>query len=328
MKFILTFSFGVFLTWAGIAQDVHLSQYYTSNQSLNPAYTGNFDGDMRVVANSRSQWAQISPSIKTNIISIEKKITRRPNEFGLGCIIENDQVTSYFINTTRAYLSGSYQKNYKGHFFRFGIQGGFIARSINTGDQTFPGQWDYNTGQYDMPSNVQVNASSKNIDINTGVAWSHLFGKVRVSSGYALFHLTHPKEGLLPTSNPTPFRHVFNASAVYYYSPGLWFTPHILYMNSASAVDFIAGVNVNKKLTHNIGALVGGGYRGSTVNSDAAIVTAGMSYNRFIFGLSWDVNVSNLSRNTSSTKSAWEISLTYTTPSRTSNKVTMPCDRY
>ena len=73
--------------------------------------------------------------------------------------------------------------------------------------------------------------------------------------------------------------------------------------------------------------MAGAGYRGSTVNSDAAIITAGMTYNRFIFGLSYDINVSDLSQNARN-KSAWEISLIYTTPSRSSNKITLPCDRY
>ena len=98
-------------------------------------------------------------------------------------------------------------------------------------------------------------------------------------------------------------------------------------MSSASATDFIIGANANRKLTQNISVLAGAGYRGSTVNSDAAIITGGMTYNRFVFGLSYDINVSDLSRNARN-KSAWEISLIYTTPSRSSNKITLPCDRY
>ena len=98
-------------------------------------------------------------------------------------------------------------------------------------------------------------------------------------------------------------------------------------MNSASATDFMVGANAHRKITDNLGLLVGGGYRGSTVNSDAAIAVAGFNYNRLAFGLSWDFNVSTLSQNAKN-KTAWEVSLVYTTPSRASNKVTLPCDRY
>jgi len=330
MKYIYTFLLlGVFCVNA-IAQDIHLTQYYTSNLSLNPAYTGNFDGDIKVGLNSRTQWAQVSPSIKTNMVSIEKKFLKRPNEFGLGAIIINDQVSSYFLHTNKILLSGSYQKNFNGHLIRFGLQSGIVMKNINTNEQTFPSQWDYQLGTFD-PSASNNEASLKNswsyLDVNAGVAWTHLFGKVKLTGGYALFNLNKPIEGSGSFTRAVPFRHVFNASAVYYMSPTINLLPHLLYMNSVTATDFIIGVNANKKVTEHLGFLVGGGYRGSTTNSDAAMVVAGINYNRFAFGFSWDFNVSSLSQNASN-KSAWEISLTYITPSRAANKLTLPCDRY
>jgi type IX secretion system PorP/SprF family membrane protein len=330
MKFISTFCILFLINIAAIAQDIHLTQYYTSNLSLNPAYTANFDGDIKVSANSRNQWSQISPAMKTNMISVEKKFLRRPNEFGLGVIIINDQVSSYFLHTNKFLLSGSYQKNYKGHLFRFGLQSGVVMRNINTNDQTFPSQWDYQLGAYDPTANSNE-GSLKNswhyIDLNAGVAWAHLFGKVKLSAGYALFNINRPIEGYGSANKAVPFRHVFNASAVYFIAPKISLIPHLFYMNSATATDFMIGINANKKFNDNLGVLIGTGYRGSTVNSDAAIVVAGFNYNRLAFGLSWDFNVSTLSQNTKN-KSAWEVSLTYTTPSRASNKVTLPCDRY
>ena len=330
MKILYTLLFLSLFYSSSIAQDIHLSQYYTSNLSLNPAYTGNFDGDVKVGLNSRTQWAQISPAMKTNMISIEKKILTKQNEFGVGMILINDQVSSFFLNTNKIMLSGSYQKNYNGHLIRFGIQSGIVMRNINTNDQTFPSQWNYQLGSYDPTSNNNE-GSVKNtwhyIDINAGLGWSHLYGKVKLSAGYALFNVNRPIEGYGSANKAIPFRHVFNTSAVYYMNPKLSLVPHILYMNSATATDFLAGVNAYRKFTERLGLMAGAGYRGSTANSDAAIAYGGISYDRFVFGLSWDFNVSSLSKN-SRYKTAWEVSLTYTTPSRKSNKVTLPCDRY
>ncbi|WP_018344865.1 PorP/SprF family type IX secretion system membrane protein [Cytophaga aurantiaca] len=330
MKFIYTFLLLIVLCVNAVAQDVHLTQYYTSNLSLNPAYTGNFEGDIKVGLNSRTQWAQVSPAMKTNMVSIEKKFLKRPNEFGLGAIIINDQVSSYFLHTNKILLSGSYQKNYKGHLIRFGLQSGIVMRNINTNDQTFPSQWDYQLGGYD-PSANNNEGTLKNswsyLNVNAGVAWTHLFGKVKLTGGYALFNLNKPVEGYGSATKAVPFRHVLNASAVYYMTPTIHLLPHLLYMNSATATDFLFGVNATKKVTDNLGFLVGAGYRGSTQNSDAAIAVAGINYNRFAFGFSWDFNVSSLSKDARN-KSAWELSLTYITPSRASNKVTLPCDRY
>ena len=330
MRYIYTFLLLLVFCVNALAQDIHLTQYYTSNLSLNPAYTGNFEGDVKIGLNSRTQWAQVSPSIKTNMVSIEKKFLKRPNEFGLGAIIINDQVSSYFLHTNKILLSGSYQKNYKGHLIRFGLQSGIVMKNINTNEQTFPSQWNYQLGSYD-PSANNNESSLKNswsyLDVNAGVAWTHLFGKVKLTGGYALFNINKPVEGSGTYNKAVPFRHVFNASAVYYMTSTINVLPHLLYMNSVTATDFIVGVNATKKVTDKLGFLVGGGYRGSTQNSDAAIVVAGINYNRFAFGFSWDFNVSSLSQNARN-KSAWEISLTYITPSRASNKVTLPCDRY
>ena len=330
MKSLYTFLLILVIHSLGFGQDIHLTQYYTSNLSLNPAYTANFDGDMKVCLNSRTQWAQVSPAMKTNMISIEKKILKRPDEFGLGAIIINDQVSSYFLHTNKILLSGSFQKNHKGHLFRFGIQSGIVMRNINTNDQTFPSQWNYQLGSYDPSSNNNEGAVKDNwsyLSVNAGAAWSHLFGKVKVSAGYALFNINRPIEGYGSANKAMPFRHVFNTSAVYFVSPKVSLIPHILYMNSATATDFLTGINAHRKFTESLGITLGAGYRGSTVNTDAAIAVGIINYNRFAFGLSWDFTLSELSKN-SRNKSAWEISLTYTTPSRAANKVTLPCDRY
>ena len=47
------------------AQDIHFSQYYASPMTVNPAYTGMFNGTYRVGANYRNQWASVSVPYKT-----------------------------------------------------------------------------------------------------------------------------------------------------------------------------------------------------------------------------------------------------------------------
>ena len=41
------------------AQDIHFTQWMFSPLNLNPAETGRFDGDYRVVGNYRSQWGAV-----------------------------------------------------------------------------------------------------------------------------------------------------------------------------------------------------------------------------------------------------------------------------
>ncbi|MDB5272072.1 MAG: hypothetical protein JWO58_439 [Chitinophagaceae bacterium] len=329
MKLIFT-SLLLFSAFCAFSQEVHLTQYYTSNLSLNPAYTGNYEGDMRVTLNSRSQWAQVSPSIKTNMLSIEKKILRFPDEFGVGFLFVNDQVSAAFLKTNKAMLSLSYQKNIHQHFFRLGVQGGMVFRRIDLSAQTFPGQWNDATGSFDQgisSGETKIQNTWTYPDINAGAGWMHRFGKTKVSAGYALFNVNRPNDSYTTVSDKLPFRHVFNASAAYDFSPSVWITPHILYMRAKNATDFLTGINLNKRINSSLVLLGGIGYRGSTTNSDSFIGTVGGSYNRFNVGFSWDFNVSKLNQNAKN-KSAWEISLVYTTPSRVPRKATIPCDRY
>jgi hypothetical protein len=44
------------LSEEGKGQDIHFSQYYASPLSLNPANTGNYDGDWRLMNSYRQQW--------------------------------------------------------------------------------------------------------------------------------------------------------------------------------------------------------------------------------------------------------------------------------
>jgi type IX secretion system PorP/SprF family membrane protein len=330
MRISILFFLLLFISPLVKSQDVHLTQYYTSNISLNPAYTGNFYGDMKMVVNSRSQWGQVSTPIKTNFFSIEKRILRFPDEIGVGVLFANDQVSSYSLHTNKMILSGSYQKEFNKNIVRVGIQTGLVFRSINIGGQTFPDQWNYAQGVYDNSvSSGESNLQNSRIygNFSLGTAWARRFGAAKVSAGYALFNLNRPRDGFVHASKGLPFRHVFNTSVTYSLSAKTNVIPHILYMRTAKATDFIIGLNSTYMLKPDMGILIGGGYRGSALNPDAVIGTAGLMYKRFQFGFSMDFTVSKLNLNARS-KSAWEVMVSYTTPSRIPGKITLPCDRY
>jgi type IX secretion system PorP/SprF family membrane protein len=312
----------------GKAQDLHLTQYYTSNLSLNPAWTGFYKGDIRLAANYRNQWWQLYAPIQTNMFSLEKKITKHAGEFGLGFILMNDYSSVFKLHTDKVFFSGSFQKKLNKHLLRVGVQAGAVLKKTDLG--SMPEQWNYTTGSFDRSLSTGEAAFSTQkffSDFNAGVAWSTLIRKSRISAGYGLFHITRPDESLITDARKLPFRHSANIMLTHPLNSTLALVPHILYMRTAKATDFIGGVNVKKQLNDVSGVFGGASYRGSQVNSDAAIATAGFSYRRFEFGMSMDFNVSQLSSGVKN-KTALELSLIYTTPSRTVDKVTIPCDRY
>jgi type IX secretion system PorP/SprF family membrane protein len=312
------------------AQDVHLTQYYTSNLSLNPAFTGNYTGDVRAVLNYRSQWKQVVEPITTAMFSLEKKLTHFDHTFGLGFIAMNDRLTTYGLQNNKLYLSGSYAKKFNKNTLGIGVQGGFVMRSTNLEGQTFPGQWEYSTGTYNssLPTNENALAENKSfLDFNVGGFYSRSFKGKLLTIGYALFNVNQPSYGFTGTNAKLPFRHVTNANVNIPITSSFSIKPSLLIMKTVQASNIILGANALQKINTDMALLFGLGIRGGTVNSDAAIAIAGINYKRIEFGLSFDFNMSELSKDTPR-KSVWEISLVYTTPSRNIHKSTINCDRY
>ena len=61
----------MFLLGKASAQDPHFSQFFSSPLTLNPAFTGKFFGDYRVMGNYRNQWPTINNAFTTATIAAD-----------------------------------------------------------------------------------------------------------------------------------------------------------------------------------------------------------------------------------------------------------------
>ena len=59
------------------AQDPHFSQFFASPLTLNPAFTGKFNGTVRVAGNYRNQWPEINRAYVTNTASVDFQIMQK-----------------------------------------------------------------------------------------------------------------------------------------------------------------------------------------------------------------------------------------------------------
>src|SRR5688572_7098340 len=88
MRKYLVFIFAVMISGAVKAQDPHFSQFFASPLTLNPAFTGKFDGSWRLAANHRDQWPSIPKAYVTTSASFDFPIlkSRIPENdvFGVG----------------------------------------------------------------------------------------------------------------------------------------------------------------------------------------------------------------------------------------------------
>lgn len=316
------------------AQDIHLTQFYTAQQNLNPALAGQYDGAYRAAGNYRHQWPQINKAITTAMIAFDKKFFFYNDEIDAGILLINDNYSGFNLNTTKIFLTGSYKKMLKGHELRGGVQMGYVLKSTDLSSQTFPTQWDYQQGIFDTQvSNGETDLSESQsfFDMNLGFAWSHKFKKFKPTVGFSIFHITRPKDTYFSTQTERlRSRQVVHAEVDVPISDDFTVEPKFLYMWTTKVQDMIIGSNIKYHMDHPFfkNIYVGLLYRGGIGrNSDMITPVAGFHIKNFDIGLNYDVNVSALSAN-SSQKTTFEISIIYTAPLFAPKSLTIPCDRY
>src|SRR5437868_9753664 len=75
-------------------QDPHFSQFFASPLTLNPAFTGKFNGSFRVTGNYRNQWPEINKAFTTTTASVDFHILDNKidftDNFGVGLMAYSD----------------------------------------------------------------------------------------------------------------------------------------------------------------------------------------------------------------------------------------------
>jgi len=91
------------------AQDIHFSQFFNSPLNLNPALTGQFNGNTRVHANYRRQWKSVPADYMSADVGIDFNFAKadKKNALGIGALVNYDQAGDLNLNMTglNGYLS-------------------------------------------------------------------------------------------------------------------------------------------------------------------------------------------------------------------------------
>ncbi len=318
------------------AQDIHLSQFWASDHLLNPAKVGDYEGDYRFTGNYRNQWRQIEAPLTTYAASFDKGFHYYSHEIDAGIMVARDEFSAFNVATTKVLLSVAYGYLWNGHTFRIGIQPGILSRKSGYDKkQTFPSQWDYSTGTFNTDFDRQENTISDNLtefDLNVGGQWSKRFNKLTPKIGFAIDHLTKPKDTYFSKKYELlRMRKVLHGEVDYAASEKIIIQPKVLWMWTTKANDLVLGTNVKYNTGNKIipAVFAGAYYRhGAARIMDALIPVIGATYKRFDLGFSYDINMSSLSLNEPKRRSSFEVSLIYTAPSSKPKYKTLPCDRY
>lgn len=316
------------------AQDIHFSQFYNLPMLINPASTGNFDGDWQASAGYRNQWKAIAQPYRTLAGSYERQFYIKSHHVSGGLFILNDNSGNIALKSNQFVLSGAYHRTIYNHKLHGGIQIGYVHKSVDYGSNTFPDQWDPNLGYYNpgLSTGVENGDRLSYLDVNLGLMWQKKFGKFLPEGGFALYHINSPKESFYDADIHLPMKIAFHGGLKYDVSSSFYITPRLLLINQKGAKDYILGSSTGVTISPNasgVRELGAGVFLRNTLasNTDALIVNVSALVRNIQIGISYDLNISSL-KAYSNSRGAFEITLIYRSLSTILNTFTIPCERY
>lgn len=302
---------------AGLAQDLHYSQFYGAPLHLNPSLTGIFDGDVRLMGQYRNQWAQVPVGYTTYTGAVDVKIFDKNVSDGfaaLGIGYNHDQAGFADLRLSNFNINGAYTKKLgKRVYGSLGGQLGLGLRKWEADQVTYDNQYDAQQGTFD-PDNPTGETSSKQklnygdfglgfnvryqvkeayeqIDTSTGQ-------RTKLDFGMGLFHLNRPNQfftSLGPIKLPmrlTPY-----ILADLQISKRFDLIANVAAQFQSSYRQYLGGLGlrfyVNPKHNEEFSIQLGGTFRFDALTNDSAIYPAVEArYKKIRAGFSYDVNLS------------------------------------
>ncbi|MCS6833106.1 MAG: PorP/SprF family type IX secretion system membrane protein [Flammeovirgaceae bacterium] len=173
------------------AQDVGLTQFFSSPIYLNPAFTGSVP-QYRCNTAYRLQWSALASPLETNIFSFDARLANY--NVGIGGIITHDRIASLGLSSTTFGGVYSYVTETDQWMYRWGIQAGVIVRSVQFSRLTFGDQ--FLTGSPVTKEQFQQ-ATIGMPDVGAGfAAYSH-----RLWYGFAVHHLNQPDQSVISSTS-------------------------------------------------------------------------------------------------------------------------------
>ena len=283
------------------AQDIHFSQYEYAPLNINPAHTGLFDGNYRVVGNYRSQWFDVLVAYRTVSLTFDAHLLPSllgRDVWGAGITFNYDQAGDSQLSWLNIAISTAYTKSIGKHFFiTGGVQLGLGNRRFRLDNLTFDDQfngdvYDATIQSYDQ-TKLAGNTGFSYFDINAGL--NLRYEKDRrtwVNLGGGAFHLTSPNQSFLGAEIPLPIRWnvLMNTSIQitkeFDLMPAAWYQLQQDYQEIVFGLD--GRIHFNTAPGRQTALKIGVFYRWE----DAIIARIGFEYQRFHFGLSYDINIS------------------------------------
>ena len=194
-----------------------------------------------------------------------------------------------------------------------GMQAGFISRKVEPSKFKWGDQWNPITGfnPLNPTTDIFTRTSSMVPDFAAGVLYyDNTVEKIaHPYIGFAAFHINKPKDPFMSGSAEDkfiPMRFSVHGGISLIMGDNLTIVPNGLYMKQGTITDKVIGTYMQTRASDITDIMFGLNYR----LKDAIIPFAGMTYNNLTFGVSYDINVSQLIK-TGVSANSFEVTLSY-----------------
>lgn len=318
MRKLIVIVSALLLAFSANAQDPHFSQFFASPLTLNPAFTGKFNGLWRLAANHRDQWPSIPKAYVTSSASIDFPIltSKVPENdvFGVGLSGLSDASANSILKLNYGSASMSYHKSLDENGYSTigaGFQATYSSLNLDITKLTFEDMLTQN-GFTGTTTDILTNGSNQSyFDVNAGVLYSGSSNGINnYYAGVSMYHINRPKVSFKDKNWFLSGRITVHGGGSFPVSDVITIHSSVIHQiqNKASETTIGAAIAANLNQDQEKPTSV---YLGSWVRfNDAVVPYIGLEFGGLRIGASYDMNISSLKAATN-TRGGSEISLIY-----------------
>jgi type IX secretion system PorP/SprF family membrane protein len=296
------------------AQDPIFTQYFMAPQSNNPGFTGFMETTYAGIIH-RSQWPSSNLKIVTNYAFLNMWVEDMNSGIGVSFLNHRESFTDYHYN--QANISYSYRVQLENDwYFRPAIEVGFGNKSYGFQNLVLEDQLNIGTGTIDATSidPIALNEKQNFIDLSAGALFNNEFAWI----GLSLKHLNRPNISFTQAGNQ-PLEMFMSVSGGYElpvanfltrflpYDTKMIFLGNYMRQSEFNRFDLGAQLIVGPAYIGIVAATNPGRKSDNSHLLTSINLIAGLQYEHFRFGYSYDLNTSGIGR----TGGIHELGMTY-----------------
>lgn len=311
-KHLIIFTMGCLVFGSVRAQDPHFTQFFAAPFTVNPAYTGVFQGKVRLMANYRTQWLNAIDPFTTAVVAgdfkLAKEFRQGQNPFNVGIQMMNDRsmkgsFKSNYLSATASYHVPMDETGFNS--IGAGLMATYADRRIDVNSLSFDAQ--FTNGGFDILNLPNNEAALQNLQpfftVGAGLLYRYDNSETGdfVDLGISGYHFTQPQQTAFRDPSATlPTRWSAQFGYQKQFLSNILINAKLLYQQQAKVEYLLGGLSVGKIYGPRKDMIgLGCWYR----SADAISPYVFCEFNTFQVGFSYDATISDLTKGPSPSRS-------------------------